>query len=53
MGQQMVLQVLLLLEGLVAALDVAGELPLVALQVPVEFALADELAIQADWALKF
>ena len=52
-GDQVVLEVLLLLEGLVTALEGALELALVALEVPVQLALADELAIQADGTLEF
>ena len=52
-GQQMVLKVLLLLERLVAAFKGALKLALVALEVPVQLALADELLVQADWALEF
>ena len=52
MRQKMIFQVLLLLERLVAALEVALELPLVAFEVPVQLALADELAIDADRTLE-
>lgn len=52
MGQKMVFQVLLLLERLVAAVLSALELALVALQVPVQLALANELLVEADWALE-
>ena len=48
----MVLQMLLLLEGLVAAFEGAFEHALVAFQVPVKLALADKLPVSADWALK-
>lgn len=52
MGQHVALQVLLLLEGFFAALVGAREPPVVALQVPVELTLADELLVWAPWALE-
>ena len=51
--QKVVLKVLLLLESFVAALVRALELALVALHVPIELALGDELSIFADWAFEF
>ena len=50
--QEMVLQVLFLLEGLVAAGVCALELPLMTLKVPIKLTLADELLVRANWALK-
>jgi hypothetical protein len=44
--------VLLLLERFVAAFKGALELALVALEVPVQLALADELLVEANRALK-
>ncbi len=49
----MVFQMLLLFECLITALDRTCELPLVALEVPVELALRNELTILADWTLEF
>lgn len=43
---------LLLLEGFVAALEGALELSLMALEVPVQLALADELLVDTDVALE-
>ena len=51
--QKVVLKVLLLLESFAAALIGALELALVALHVPIELALGDELPIFADWAFEF
>ena len=52
MREEVVLQVLLLLECLVAAFVRACELPLMALEVPIELTLRDELPVNADWTLK-
>lgn len=52
MGQKMILQVLLLLERFFTALKRAPEQSFVAFKVPSQLALADELTIEADWALK-
>ena len=43
---------LLLFECFVASRERAGKLPLVAFHMPVKLALGDELAIDADRALK-
>ena len=43
---------LLLFESFVTALECAGKLPLMALQMPVELAFGYELAIDADRALE-
>ena len=48
----MIFQMLFLLKSLVAALESAFELTFVTLHVPVELALRDELAIDADRTLK-
>ena len=50
--KKVIFQMLLLLECLIATLVRACELPLVALEVPVELALRNELTILADWTLK-
>ena len=52
MGQKMIFQVLLLLEGFVAAFEGALELTLVALKMPVQLALADELLVEANRTLE-
>ena len=52
MGQKMILQVLLLLERLVTAFESAHELALMALEVPVKLALADELLVGANRTLE-
>ena len=52
MGEEMIFEVLLLLEGTAAPFECALELPLVLLKVPIQLALADELPIEADWALE-
>ena len=46
-SQEMVLEMLLLLECLIAAFERAGKLPLVTLEMPVKLALRNELAIEA------
>jgi hypothetical protein len=48
----MVLAVLLLLEGLVTPFKGALKLALVALEVPIQLALADKLSVQTNRALK-
>ena len=53
MGEKVIFQMLLLLECLIAVLECAFELPFVALEVPVELTLRNELTILADWTLKF
>ena len=50
--QEMVLEMLLLFESLVAAFERARELSLMALEVPIELALRDELAVEADGTLE-
>ena len=52
MGQKMILQVLLLLERLVTTFKSAHELALMALEVPVKLALADELLVGANRTLE-
>ena len=51
-GEHVAFQVLLLLEGLLAARRCAGEPATVALEMPVQFAPADELLVHADGALE-
>ena len=51
-SKQMVLEMLLLLERLVAPLVGAFELPLVALEVPIELTLADKLLVRTFGALE-
>ena len=50
--QEMILQVLFLFKGLVAAGVCALELPLVTLKMPIKLALAYKLLVNANWALK-
>ena len=52
MSQHVAFQVLLLLERLLTAGRCAWESSTVALEVPVELALADKLLVEADMALK-
>ena len=52
MRQEVILQVLFLFEGLVAARIRALKLPLVTLKMPIKLALAYELLVNANWALK-
>ena len=52
MSEHVVFQMLLLLKSLVTPLEGALELPLVAFEVPVELALANELLVEADVALE-
>ena len=51
-GQEMILQMLFLFKGLVAAGVCALKLPLVALKMPIKLTLAYELLVRANWALK-
>ena len=53
MSKKVIFQMLFLLECLIAALVRAGELSFVALEVPVELALRNELTILTDVTLKF
>ena len=50
--QEVILQVLFLFERLVAACVRALKLPLVTLKMPIKLALAYELLVGANWALK-
>jgi hypothetical protein len=52
MSQKVVLQMLFLLERLVATFKAAFELTLVAFEMPIKFTLADKLAIKTDRALE-
>ena len=52
MRQEMILQMLFLFKGLVAAGVCALKLPLVALKMPIKLTLAYELLVRANWALK-
>ena len=49
----MTLEVLFLFKCLVATWEGALKLAFMAFEVPVKFALTDELLIWADWALEF
>ena len=50
--QEVILQVLFLFKRLVAACICALKLPLVTLKMPIKLALANELLVNANWALK-
>ena len=52
MGQHMAFQVLFLLKGLITAGSCALESSTMALEVPVQLALADELLVDTDMALE-
>lgn len=52
MRQHVLFHVLLLLESLVAAHVGTLKGPLVAAHVPIEFAFANKVAVDANWALK-
>ena len=52
MGQHMAFQVLFLFKGLVTAWRCALESSTMALEVPVQLALADKLLVDADRALE-
>ena len=53
MRQHVLFHMLLLLEGFVAPLMGTLEGPLVAAHVPIKLAFTYEVAVDADWALKF